>query len=294
MRFTSVLRRVLPPAFLALPACPSKPAPSPAEAPRDAAGVEPQSAVAIPRETPDVQEEPSAKAGASKVRSAPSTIWVGESGGVRVEWTTRGIVTRPPESRPIDLFDRPTSEPGCEGELGLRLLSVVGSIVSYELSEGTTCENAAHPSAITLYAAVDAAHPAQKVRLTDLFADSDVLRALMADAVVKRHLPKTPPKTTDALVQALAESNPECEYSFGPDLPTRFAFHHLEGSRVAVRIGLSHGCEVARGKLTQLGILLPVPPSWKDALERANARTEGFLMRDEQAVSGGKETSLHF
>jgi hypothetical protein len=279
--------------MLALSACPSRPAPAPAEAPRDAAALEPESAAVLPRQEPVAHEAPSAHV-AGKVRAAPSTIWSGESGGVRIEWTTRGIVARPEGGQPVDLFDRAKSESGCEGEQELRVLSVVGSIVSYELFEATTCEGAAHPSAITLYAAVDAAHPGKKIRLTDVFADGDVLRALMADAIVKRHLPKVPPKTTDQLVQALADTTGECEYSFGPDLLNRFAFHHVEGNQVAVRIGLSHGCEVARGKLTQLGIMLPVPARWRDALERANARSEGYVMRDEQAVSGGKRTSLHF
>jgi hypothetical protein len=176
----------------------------------------------------------------------------------------------------------------------VKLLSVVGSIVSYEEFEGTSCEGAAHPSAITLYAAVDAAHPGKKPRLTDLFPDADVLRALLSDAVVKKHAPKTPPKTTEALVKALESSDPECEYSFGGDLLNRFAFHHVEGQKVAVRIGLSHGCEVARGKLTQLGILLAVPPALQQALERASTRAEGFLMRDQAAVSAGKETQMRF
>jgi hypothetical protein len=236
----------------------------------------------------------SARAQRAKPGAVPASIWVGESGGVRIEWTTQGIAARRPDGTAIDLFDRSQGESGCEGDQTLRLLSVVGSIVSYEESEGTTCEGAAHPSAITLYAAVDAAHPGKKVRLTDLFPDADVLRALVADSVVKRHLPKTLPKTTDALVEALADSEQECEYAFGKDLLTRFAFHHVEGDRVAVRIGLSHGCEVARGKLTQLGLLLPIPPTWKGPLDRASSRAEGFLMRDQEAVSGGRETTIHF
>jgi hypothetical protein len=283
-----MLRRCSPLLFLALVACPSKPAVVEESSARDA------TAIVIAEASAPPQATTSAKAGGARARAVPASIWVGESGGARIEWTTHGIATRRADGTAVDLFERSKGEAGCEGDQTDRILSVVGSIVSYEESVGTTCEGAAHPSAVTFYAAVDAAHPGKKVSLTDLFPDADVLRALLADSVVKRHLPKTPPKTTDALVRALAESQPECEYTFSADLLSRFAFHHVEGDRVAVRIGLSHGCEVMRGNLTQLGILLPIPPRWKDALDRASSRAEGFLMKDQATVSGGRETSLRF
>jgi hypothetical protein len=290
MNESPMLHRTSPWALLvALSACPSKPTPMQrADIAPDAGVAEAVDAAEIPR-----QAAPTST-GAAKARPSTSSIWAGESGGLHVEWTPQGIAVRQPGGKSVDLFERSKGEQGCEGEQTDRLLSVVGSIVSYEEFVGTTCEGAAHPSAITFYAAVDAAHPGQKLRLTDLFADADVLRALLADAVVKRHVPKPAPKTTAALVKALEGSDPECEYSFGPDLLNRFAFHHVEGNQVAVRIGLSHGCEVARGKLTQLGILLPIPPTLREPLERASTRAEGFLMRDQAAVSAGKETRLHF
>ncbi len=226
--------------------------------------------------------------------SATAPIWSGESGGVRIEWTANGIFLAAAEGGKVDLFDRSKSEPGCDGEQSDRLLSVVGSLVSYEEFVGTTCEQAAHPSAVTLYVAVDAGHRDKKPSLTDFFADADLVRALSADPLVRRHLPKNPPHTSGAFVKALTESQTECEYAFDPDMLSRFAFHHVEGGQVSVRIGLSHGCELARGKLTQLGILLPVPAKLKDALERASTRAEGFLMRDAQAIGRGKQTSFRF
>ena len=285
---------------LASLACRSK-APAPprdGEVSSDAALVPASTAPALP--TRDVEAPGTARAGGAEMDAAingsgaASSIWSGDSGGVQIDWTTRAIAVRRAGRKTVDLIAIPKSEPGCEGDLSVQILSVVGSIVSYEEFEGTTCEGAAHPSAITFYAAVDAAHPGRKLRLTDLFADADVLRALMADSVVQRHAPKAAPRTAAELVTALSASQAECEYAFEKDLLNRFAFHHVEGDRVAVRIGLSHGCEVARGKLTQLGILLPVPPKLKDALDRASSRTEGFLMRDGSLVSKGQTTSIQF
>jgi hypothetical protein len=269
----------------ALSACPAKPN---AAAPVDAAP-EPSAAPIEPAERPSQ----AAPTGAMKARPSP-TIWAGESGGVRIEWSEQALVARPPGGKPVDLFEKGKKEEGCEGEQAVRVLSVVGSIVSYEEFEGISCEGAAHPSSYTFYVAVDAAHPGSKPRLTDFFTDADVLRALLADPIVKRHAPKPSPKTTDALVQALSSENTECEYAFSADLLNRFAFHHVEGQKVAVRLGLSHGCEAARGRLTQLGILLPVPPALFAPLERASKRAEGFLARDQASVAASRETRLRF
>ena len=76
-------------------------------------------------------------------------------------------------------------------------------------------------------------------------------------------------------IEDLQDTN--CVMNFSPEMWTTFAFHHLKGDSVAVRIGLSHGCEVARGSFTQLGIMLPVPQAWKDAFRKAD--TEGQLMK---------------
>jgi len=67
-----------------------------------------------------------------------------------------------------------------------------------------------------------------------------------------------------------------------------FAFHHVKGNDVAVRIGLSHGCEVMRGNFTQLGVYLPMPKKMRSALERAASRKEDFLMK---GAPGKSETT---
>jgi len=55
-----------------------------------------------------------------------------------------------------------------------------------------------------------------------------------------------------------------------------FAFHHLQGNQVAVRVGLTHGCEAARGNLTQLGLLLK--PKTEFLAELRAAEKAGTLM----------------
>ncbi|WP_244219577.1 hypothetical protein [Corallococcus interemptor] len=48
--------------------------------------------------------------------------------------------------------------------------------------------------------------------------------------------------------------------------------------------GGGYAAEMCRGNMYVVGLLLPIPASLKPALERANTRQEGFLMKDAKAV----------
>lgn len=245
------------------------------------------------------------------------TFWVGRSGGYAIEWTWRDIVVDNAAGERVlsirSALDRASADAGtpvesddvadtaygaCTLEYHLQLRSVVGSIVSLERLQYLSCRGAAHPSVHTSYVALDLARTeregivpgdgedgiGREVSLTDLFPDEQVLAALLGDRLVQRRIEEIRGKTirprTTAELVALIEGGSECEYAFESDMLRSFAFHHVEGDRVAVRIGLSHGCEAARGRLTQIGILLPIPPALRTALESASRGTEGMLMRE--------------
>lgn len=154
------------------------------------------------------------------------------------------------------------------------LLSVVGPIVS--VREQWYYEGGAHPSYGTSFRALDALTGA-KVSLRTLFTDDALFQALSADKVVREDLHGATPTTLDALLGAL---DGECARSMGPQLLEQFAFYEVDAAqhRVAVRIGVSHGCEVLRGTFTQIGVYLPIPPALSADLTAAAARH--LLMRD--------------
>ena len=104
---------------------------------------------------------------------------------------------------------------------------------------------------------------------------------------------KPAPKTSAELLALLADNSNECDYRFEGATLTHFAFHHLEKGKVAVRVGLPYGCEAARGKLTQLGFLLPIPAKLQEALTAAAAQKSGFLMKDEKAVGKDRYAQFH-
>jgi hypothetical protein len=172
---------------------------------------------------------------------------------------------------------------------------VVGSIISVERNDYVNCPGTAHPSVITWYSVIDAASPRRVVALNELFPERDIFAALMEDAIVKKTLAKAgvpTPGSLPELIRTLAATEGECEYAFTEDMLSHFAFHHLEGDKVAVRIGLSHGVEACRGELTQLGLLLPVPASLASALKAADAGSGGYVMRDLKKIAGDAKSTI--
>ena len=124
--------------------------------------------------------------------------------------------------------------------------------------------------------------PGKAVNLTDYFQESDILNALLADSVISEALKEagvsTPPKTLAALPKVFAKNGYliKGELSLRSDFLTRFAFHHLEGDMVAVRLNLT---SIAFGyRSQQIGLLLPVPAALKQPLASAASGEEGFLM----------------
>ena len=190
--------------------------------------------------------------------------------------------------------DFPEDSVWCEYGRKVGVLSFVGNYVSLRRSTYANCLYLAHPMLQTDYAVINAANPGQPVTLTDLFPEADLLKALLADPLVKQALAergvRRNPQKLQQLVASLNEWSGKCEYYFPEDFLSRFAFHHLEGKKVAVRIGLPHGCEAARGNLTELGILLPVPSALRTALQAANSGKQGFLVKNKP--KGKMETTI--
>lgn len=116
----------------------------------------------------------------------------------------------------------------------------------------------------------------KKVLLTDIFPEDVVLKALLSDKIIKSEVKRKKIKSLKEL------SDLEREFSFS-NLNESFSFHHLEGNKVAVRIGLSGCCSVNERSLIQIGILLAVP---KNLAENFNfSAKKKFLMTDHSATA---------
>lgn len=142
------------------------------------------------------------------------------------------------------------------------LISVVGDVISYYVSEYGDC-GGAHPFAYTGFGSLDL-KTLKAVALNSLFDDAQINAALDADAFVKK-------------VRA-QEMSDDCSLMVeSPDAKrTSFAFHHIKGDKVAVRVGLSHKYEVCRGSFAQVGVYLKPTATLMKQLKEAQAA--GLLM----------------
>lgn len=144
------------------------------------------------------------------------------------------------------------------------LRSIVGPIVSYRLEWYS--EGGAHPSFGSVFRTLDLT-TGKAARLDRLFGAGPVFAALRGDRVIKKALGRRKPKNLDELLRS---ADGGCKMDISSSALSAFTFHHVVGNKVAVRIGLSHGCETERGKFTQLGLLLPIPRAWRAAFAQAN------------------------
>ena len=154
-----------------------------------------------------------------------------------------------------------------------KMLSIVGPYVCYQ--EDYYTEGGAHPSYGTVYHTYNTKTDTS-IRMQDLFNNQDILNALQKNELIQDYLiEKKPSVSLESLFENL---DGECDFYFTMGILENFAFHHLEGNLVEVRIGVSYGCEVMRGNFEQIALYLPIPKALKKALKRAEKK--GTLMCD--------------
>ena len=153
------------------------------------------------------------------------------------------------------------------------MLSVVGPYVSFK--QDYYYDGGAHPSYGTFFEtySVDAD---TCIRLQDLFEEKKIIKALVRDTFIQKYfISDHTPSTLDQLFSNLDGA---CDYYFSLESLSHFAFHHIDRNHVAVRIGISYGCEVMRGNFSQLEIHLPIPKKLRKLFKKANKNHT--LMKD--------------
>jgi hypothetical protein len=252
-------------------------------------------------------------------------IWVGESGGFKIRWTDRDIQAHPAKSPNRVVFSARSlaqqefarikanekkyglKERYCEIVCDYKILSVVGSTLSFFEGIGVDCEKTAHPSDTNRFTVIDLKKPGgvskKRVKLTDYFPEKAVYQALLADPRVREALARReprlpqPPRNLAELYAGLKDElleNEGSSFVLPEDFLSRFAFHYLEADKVAVRLALPIFGEVFRGHHLELDLLLPVPEHLKGPLDLAAAGKEGLLMQDQERLSGEQSTIMRF
>jgi hypothetical protein len=257
--------------------------------------------------------------GARQKQKPAQVIWAGESGGFRIRWNKVDIQAHPSASPSRVIFSARSlaqqefarfkanekkhglNKRYCEVVYSYKILSVAGSLMSFFEETGVDCKKTAHPSETNRFTVIDLKKPGgvskNRVKLTDYFPGKAIYQALLADPRVQKALARRKPPLPQS-PRNLAElcaglkyellDDGECSYFVSEDFLTRFAFHHLEGAKVAVRLALPIFGEVFRGHYLELNLLLPVPESLKEPLALAQTGKAGFLMQDQSRLTGGE------
>ena len=155
------------------------------------------------------------------------------------------------------------------------MLSVVGPYVSYQTDY--YYEGGAHPSYGTGFLTYNMKTDTI-VQLQEIFDEKDIVAALQKDKFVQKYLTAEKYYDYNTLKSFFDHLDGECEYYFSMDNLSHFAFHHVKGDMVAVRIGISYGCEAMRGNFAQIGIYLPMNRKFKKMIKKA--MQNNVLMKD--------------
>jgi hypothetical protein len=164
-------------------------------------------------------------------------------------------------------------------------VSIVGPFVSEKVSGNELCKGAASSTRWHYLIARDSNSGQRPVALPELFPEAEILTALLRDGEIGSLLPVgASPRSLKDLAEIACRD--DCDYDFGNDWLTRFAFAGVEGSRVRVRIGLSHTMNANRGRIEFVDLLMTIPEKLKEHLEAARLGKQGFLMDHRPAQSG--------
>lgn len=141
---------------------------------------------------------------------------------------------------------------------------------------------------------IDLRAPSRTVRLTDFFAEKDILAAFLRDPIVKSQLAASPsrgaapPRTLHALIERLYPtgapgSGPGFRFQHG--LMKSWAFHSVQGDQAVVRVAVKYQDSARAEHYRTIALTLPAPPALRTALARAQPRNGGLLMSAAEPIA---------
>ncbi|MDM8561521.1 SH3 domain-containing protein [Candidatus Parabeggiatoa sp. HSG14] len=251
------------------------------------------------------------------VLATNKTLWQGSNGDLSIHWTETNITATQGhkilfsaealarKAFEVQFISNLGKSPACEYRRTFSLLSLVGNVASMKDSFEQHCQALIH--GFHRFTTVDFANPEKRVKLTDFFSESVILNTLLADPIIKKTLRNaritTRPSTLEALYLFLdkqtivardTEEGGKCQFVLPKNFLTQFAFHHINKNQAAVRIALSPATPACRWSHSQLGIYLPISPTFQTAFMQAQREQVGFLMNRVDKIVGKGNTTVHF
>jgi hypothetical protein len=164
------------------------------------------------------------------------------------------------------LLEKTPNQIGCIVYISFKPLSIIGDQIQYlETSRNDPGKNCALRNVGSIQVASYDFQNKKSTKITDFFSESDIIKNLMSDKIIQKFLnnKKLHIETIDELIEKLSDHNEKnCETAFNKNIIYNFSFHHIESTKVAIRLWLSYMCgsvpsdtAYKKGNL-QIGLLL--------------------------------------
>lgn len=241
------------------------------------------------------------------VNAADKVFLQTNSNGFKVNWSEKDLSATAGgveifSAKKIAFAERPKKSSKTTVDRSIRLLSLVGPVLSYQDEQTLDWPGMAHPGVgdVRLYHAVDLRHPGRKASLKDYFAPEEILLALKNNPLLKPACKAAQNTNLDALVRRLSDTDvmvkndegEQVKLMVNQDLLSQFAFDKVNGNTVSVSLSLY---SQADNEIKSLNLNLPVKNAdlalWLKAAESAKA---GILGHALSAKNQDSETDFHF
>ncbi len=128
----------------------------------------------------------------SNLLAGAKGIWAGQSGAFDFQWTTHDVTVSPIAAPSKILYSaarlfrkgHQKTQEAAANEQTLRILSIVGPVMSVETYDYSDYLGTAHPSLYSRYTAIDFRRPDRMARLGDYFPHEDIRMALLRDKLL--------------------------------------------------------------------------------------------------------------
>jgi hypothetical protein len=238
---------------------------------------------------------------------------------VSFSWQTNDLKVSVAGAKPFRLFSEISrectkafaSEPSvteCEFQHQYRLLSIVGSMVSYQQESGTVCGTSTEWWGFNT---IDVLNPgryecldedqripdSKDVNLSELFGEQNVFNGLIASPEISVEIDKAisdgrllkPPSNLNELSAFLNEpdrSKFNGDYYLSADYLSHFAFHRVENDYAILWLSLRDASRANGIDREHIEIKLLIPKKLQTTLVRASEQKSGFLMQNISTEGG--------
>jgi len=238
--------------------------------------------------------------------------WKQTIGSIDYRWNGKDLFVRINKGYEIGLFSKAArkyrrsfdrSGRKCVLDSFFTPVAVAENILSYEHESGYGGPGCGVSDGEWRYATVDVFDSTSFLDLRSFFSEDEILHAFLANSQISSYIQKSiGNKKLTAVPASLKELSAYLTrfdyeifngYSyFEGDYLERFAFHHIEGDMISIRISATSTSTAGRAIHEYVEILLPIPERLREALEKADASDAGFLMKDADVKVGTKAAMI--